>query len=59
MFPSKQEISRSNRRTGGNLSKWESPVQKRRAKTYVPITIRAGIKQSPKHDDAELMLYLD
>ena len=27
MFPSKREISRSNRRTGDNLSKRESPVQ--------------------------------
>ena len=38
MFPSKQEISRSNRRMGDNLSKWESPVQNRRVGTYVTTT---------------------
>ena len=34
MFPSKREISRSNRRTGDNLSKRESPVQNGRVGTY-------------------------
>ena len=35
MFPSKQEISKSNRRTGDNLSEQESPVQNRRVGMYV------------------------
>ena len=38
MFPSKREISRSNRRMGDNLSKWESPVQNRRVETYATTT---------------------
>ena len=36
MFLSKREISRSNRRTGDNLSKPESPVQNRRVGMYAP-----------------------
>ena len=35
MFPSKREISRSNGRTGDNLSKRESPVQNGRVGMYV------------------------
>ena len=34
MFPSKRDISRSNGRTGDNLSKRESPVQNRKVGTY-------------------------
>ena len=34
MFPSKREISRSNGRTGDNLSKQESPFQNGRVRTY-------------------------
>ena len=34
MFPSKREISRSNGRTGDNLSKQESPVQNGRVGMY-------------------------
>ena len=33
-FPSNREISISNRRTGDNLSKWESPVQSGKIGTY-------------------------
>ena len=35
MFSSKREISKSNGRTGDNLSKRESPVQKGRVGMYV------------------------
>ena len=34
MFPSKQDISRSNGRMGDNLSKRETPVQNGRVGTY-------------------------
>ena len=34
MFPSEREISRSNGKTGDNLSKPESPVQNGRVGTY-------------------------
>ena len=36
-FPSKQEILRSNGRTGDNLSKRESPVQNKRVGTYAEL----------------------
>ena len=34
MFPSKQDISRSNGRMGDNLSRRETPVQNGRVGTY-------------------------
>ena len=59
MFPSKQEISRSNGRAGDNPSKQESPIQNERVGTYAKdiaqllrsIMLRNRDEGSPKNTD--------
>ena len=48
MFPSKQEILRSNGTTGDNLSKWESPIQNERVGMYEAFFKKKVSKENKK-----------